>query len=510
VRKILSMIMMFTLSVSLYMFGNSAVYAESKKVQLFKDVDSSFWGYEAIDYMIKQGAINGYPDGTFRPNGKLKRIHVAKMLDRLLSFSIIYDEEQLNGVNLKDVPKDLDGYKSVAALYMTGDADILFTDDRFDPYRNVTREEIAYILANLYSLEATKSYEVKDVSKNNPFYPAVTALIENGVTKLYADGSFKPKSDLTRAQFAMFLSRMMNPYFNENNRDIQGDSIFYWGNYLHLTKVNYETNEEFYMTYDGVLGNVYEHGDWIYYLFPVEIPAEKLNDYDSMERGRLYRVKKDGSKKELVSTELFTAMALVDDKIYFAKYGDLNSQGGFDYSDPYIGVMNVDGTGKKTLHKGELAERMIAHNGWIYYSAYNFHTWELPLKRFNIKNQQAPQLLLDRIGQVDGFTVLENGIYYQLSTDSDEDKQVHFMNWDATNQQKLDYQNLPIAYMNGYVFVEEVDEFYNVKLFKQKWGTNEPKELVAELGYADYIGSQNGKALYYNKENSSYMAVSVE
>jgi hypothetical protein len=232
VRKVLAIIMMLTLFVPLDIFGNSAVYAEYKTVRLFKDVDSNFWGYEAIDYMIKQGAINGYPDGTFRPNAKLKRINVAKMLDRLLSFSALYDDEQLNGVILKDVPKDLDGYKSVAALYMTGHADILFTSDRFEqPYRNVTRGEIAYILAKLYSLEATKSYEVKDVSKNNLFYPAVAALIENGVTKLYEDGSFKPNNDLTRAQFAMFVSRITNPYFNENNRDIQGDSIYYWGNY---------------------------------------------------------------------------------------------------------------------------------------------------------------------------------------------------------------------------------------------------------------------------------------
>lgn len=46
----------------------------------FKDVKKSDWYYATMDRLVRAGGINGYEDGTFRPNGGLKKCEFVKML----------------------------------------------------------------------------------------------------------------------------------------------------------------------------------------------------------------------------------------------------------------------------------------------------------------------------------------------------------------------------------------------------------------------------------------------
>lgn len=44
-----------------------------------------------------------------------------------------------------------------------------------------------------------------DISENSPFYEAIKWCKDNGVTKGYEDGSFKPNQPITRGEMAQML-----------------------------------------------------------------------------------------------------------------------------------------------------------------------------------------------------------------------------------------------------------------------------------------------------------------
>ena len=46
----------------------------------FSDFNSSHWAYEYVTALVNDGTINGYADGTFRPEGTVTRAEFVKMI----------------------------------------------------------------------------------------------------------------------------------------------------------------------------------------------------------------------------------------------------------------------------------------------------------------------------------------------------------------------------------------------------------------------------------------------
>ena len=62
-----------------------AQFAENKKAaNHFADVPSYYWTANAIAVCAKTGWINGYPDGTFRPDQTVTRAEMMAMINRAL------------------------------------------------------------------------------------------------------------------------------------------------------------------------------------------------------------------------------------------------------------------------------------------------------------------------------------------------------------------------------------------------------------------------------------------
>ena len=51
----------------------------------FTDVPESHWAFKAIEDLADMGIINGYEDGTFKPDAPLTRAEMASMLDRYIN-----------------------------------------------------------------------------------------------------------------------------------------------------------------------------------------------------------------------------------------------------------------------------------------------------------------------------------------------------------------------------------------------------------------------------------------
>lgn len=96
------------------------------------------WAYDDILYVLSIGAIQGYPDGTFRPKKAVTRAEFASVLDKVLFLPDSTDQ-----VVIKDVSEDHWAYESIkrALPYLPK-----YGDGSFSPNAYLTREDIAVSL----------------------------------------------------------------------------------------------------------------------------------------------------------------------------------------------------------------------------------------------------------------------------------------------------------------------------------------------------------------------------
>lgn len=73
IKRIISSILLITVVMC------SCVTAFASDVNL-SDIDSSHWAYAAIAELVTKKTVNGYPDGTFRPNGIVTFAEFEKMI----------------------------------------------------------------------------------------------------------------------------------------------------------------------------------------------------------------------------------------------------------------------------------------------------------------------------------------------------------------------------------------------------------------------------------------------
>jgi pimeloyl-ACP methyl ester carboxylesterase len=57
-----------------------------KRSVSFSDVKEGFWAYEELQFAAEEGYVNGYPDGTFQPNKEVTRAQAAKLVANALGF----------------------------------------------------------------------------------------------------------------------------------------------------------------------------------------------------------------------------------------------------------------------------------------------------------------------------------------------------------------------------------------------------------------------------------------
>ncbi|WP_442596584.1 S-layer homology domain-containing protein [Neobacillus sp. D3-1R] len=173
----------------------------------FRDLAPKHWAYMDIEKLSSLGVIKGMANGTFKAEMNVKRSQAAVMIARQLKLNL----NNRPNPNFKDVPSTYWAYKEIAALVDEG---ILPKQTRFNPDSPLTREGMAQILVRAYHL---KDYTEKiaipkdytDVAKTNAYYQDIKIISTLGITSGYADGSFKPKKAVTRAQFSAFISRTL-------------------------------------------------------------------------------------------------------------------------------------------------------------------------------------------------------------------------------------------------------------------------------------------------------------
>ncbi|QPR69777.1 InlB B-repeat-containing protein [Lysinibacillus macroides] len=172
----------------------------SKPIVTFRDVERH-WAKEMIEELTALGIIQGYEDGSFRPNAPISRMHVAVLLTRAFSLETVRTAEDFS-----DVPKNHPYYEAIAILQQAGIVD--GSNGAFHPTENMTRAQLAKVLVGVLGLTPQGTSSFKDVDSQHWSAGYIAVLEREGIA-LGDNGNFRLNEPVTRAQFVAFLYRIM-------------------------------------------------------------------------------------------------------------------------------------------------------------------------------------------------------------------------------------------------------------------------------------------------------------
>lgn len=174
------------------------------------DLSENHLFYDEITYLMEKGVIEGYPDGTVRPDAEVTRAEAVVMIGRL---------KGLDGTHkttpFRDVPAGhyASGFIAEAAEagYVIG-----MGDGTFQPNAPIIRGDMALIVERVFDLVHTTELTFTDVPPNAYYAEAISKILAANITIGYPDHTFKPRVEVTRGQYAAFLARALEPEFKND------------------------------------------------------------------------------------------------------------------------------------------------------------------------------------------------------------------------------------------------------------------------------------------------------
>ena len=124
---------------SLYLVGTADI---SLWVNPFSDVAETRWYYDAVRYVSANGLMNGTADTAFNPNGKTSRGMIVTILWRMENQPSSEKEMTFTDVKSGKYYWDAVAWGSEKGI-VSG-----YSENRFGPEDNITREQLAVILHN--------------------------------------------------------------------------------------------------------------------------------------------------------------------------------------------------------------------------------------------------------------------------------------------------------------------------------------------------------------------------
>lgn len=165
---------------------------------------SGHWAEEAIRGLVASGAINGYSDGSFKPDNTVTRAEFAQILVKAMGIPAAD-----NGKIFADTVNHW-GRESIATAYAAGIING-YGDNRFGPNDLVTREQIAAMVvraAKLTGPSGQLSFADNEAISDWAKEPVAIA-VANGLITGYGDQTFRPGNNATRAEAAVIISRAL-------------------------------------------------------------------------------------------------------------------------------------------------------------------------------------------------------------------------------------------------------------------------------------------------------------
>ncbi|MEK4005663.1 YDG domain-containing protein [Paenibacillus sp. FSL H3-0333] len=161
------------------------------------------WAQNEVTDWVDKGLIQGYADGSFKPDNSLKRSEFMALINRAFGFT------ETAPVAYKDLSTSNWAYtevaKAVKAGYISG-----YSDGTIGTGKTISRQEAAVIINRLLKLDAAQTGALFSDSKDIAAWAldSVNAVAAAGVMKGYSeDNSFRPGREITRAEAVVSLTR---------------------------------------------------------------------------------------------------------------------------------------------------------------------------------------------------------------------------------------------------------------------------------------------------------------
>ncbi|MGF7029475.1 hypothetical protein J2T17_000380 [Paenibacillus mucilaginosus] len=170
------------------------------------------WAGPAIRSLGAKGIVNGVSEGSFAPLKEVTRAEYLAMLLRAYGKVDLEAQASFSDVS----PRDWH-YSVVASAVAQGLVEGV-GDNRFEPDRSITREEMSLMTARLLTAiggkKAVQAEEILRVFKDResiaPYAAeAVALLVQEGIVNGMTEDTFEPKGMANRAQAAMILARLL-------------------------------------------------------------------------------------------------------------------------------------------------------------------------------------------------------------------------------------------------------------------------------------------------------------
>ncbi len=208
-------------SASVFSIFSSPVFAEENRFPYFSDVPTTHQNFFAITGLKQDGVINGYQDGTFKPDQPVSRAEALKIL--LLGSKISVSQKLPAAFSFSDVPQ-----KEWFAPYTKKAKDLNIIKGRGDsglfvPADTVNKAEALKMMFLVNKISFSEISEKKNIYADVPsdqwFSPY---FLEAQNRKIFDQTSLQkilPQKKLTRGDLAEIMYRFSQ---NKNNAEFSG------------------------------------------------------------------------------------------------------------------------------------------------------------------------------------------------------------------------------------------------------------------------------------------------
>ncbi|TDF93600.1 peptidase S8 [Paenibacillus piri] len=162
------------------------------------------WAQNSILGLSDKQIINGYDDYTFRPNRTITRAEATVILSRALKLS------QQKQIAYTDLSPNHWAYADIARAAQSGIIDG-YPDRTFAPDQPVSRMEMISMIARSLNKTGNLQGDVPFTDVDNGYWGTgiLKQMKAEGWIAGYADGTFRPDQQATRAEFVSMLAKMI-------------------------------------------------------------------------------------------------------------------------------------------------------------------------------------------------------------------------------------------------------------------------------------------------------------
>lgn len=233
----------------------------------FSDIDSS-WARDDIMQAVDLGLVNGYPDGTFRPDDNINRIEFIIVVNKILNRYIPLDASNIDYSkvymysDIESASWALETYKqfmvraNLAGIlndkqYGFYEMSKIFGSQKFEPYDAITREEAVAVISLFIKEDKKVDLKNKFSDIGSSTFPESIKLANKiGLISGYPDGTFRPFNNIIRAEATKILVTL-NDMDNRLKRMKVSDEKVQYDSYMEPEEImkkilEYESRGEFY------------------------------------------------------------------------------------------------------------------------------------------------------------------------------------------------------------------------------------------------------------------------